>query len=370
MTGLKTDNRNNNFPLIRLLGAVFVFVGHMGEIFGTQPALLGGIPVQEIGVGMLFLVSGYLITKSWLSDPNILRFSIRRFLRLWPPFAVCVILIAFVAGPLLSDLGTEGYFQNGGYLWYLRNLRFFIIYALPEVFTDLPIPNSMNGSFWTMPVEAALYLITPILLTLLRVKGKNERSFPAAVILTGGMIGFDFYLRVFHAGERVIFYGTEWISAYHLIVFYMIGVLFTYEKAKKLLNLQAGCIAICIMLVSQITPAPYQYLVMYLTLPYFVLSYVFTARPVFHALDRKMELSYGIYLYGFFFQQLVAYFRGFYSLPLTYLQGLLISAVPTLLAAVLSFYLVEKPMMRLSRVILQRLSPKQGKKTAIKGGRQ
>ena len=159
--------RENNFPLIRLTAAVFVFAGHMGLILGGQPPLLGGLPLHELGVGMLFLISGYLITKSWLSDPHPLRFAVRRFLRLWPPFAVLVLLLALAAGPLLSSLGPEGYFRSG---WggYLRNLRFYIVYALPGVFTDLPLPNSMNGSLWTMPVEAGLYVLTPVLLTVMR----------------------------------------------------------------------------------------------------------------------------------------------------------------------------------------------------------
>ena len=368
MANQNTHSRNNNFPAVRLLGAVFVFGGHMGEIMGTDPPLFGRIPLQEIGVALLFLVSGYLVTKSWLSDPNLLRFGIRRFLRLWPPFAVVVLLMAFVAGPLLSELGIVGYFQHGGVVWYLRNLRFLIVYNLPGVFTHIPIPNSMNGSFWTMPVEAALYVVTPVLLTLLRVKGKGERTFPAAVALAAAAVGFDFYLRLFHTGDRVLFYGTDWISAYHLVVFYLMGLLYTYEKMRRLLNLQAGCALMCIIPFSLVTPAPFQYLVMQLVLPYAVLSFVFTAKPIFHALDRKMELSYGIYLYGFFFQQLVAYFRGLYSLPLTYMQGLLISAVPTLLAAVLSFYLVEKPMMRLSRAVIRRLTPQVKEGHALRGG--
>ena len=108
-----TGGRENNFPLIRLTAAVFVFAGHMGLILGGQPPLLGGLPLHELGVGMLFLISGYLITKSWLSDPHPLRFAVRRFLRLWPPFAMLVLLLALAAGPLLSSLGPEGYFRSG-----------------------------------------------------------------------------------------------------------------------------------------------------------------------------------------------------------------------------------------------------------------
>lgn len=347
-------SRENNFPFVRLIAAVFVFAGHMGVILGSQPPLLAGFPLHELGVGMLFLISGYLITQSWLSDPHPLRFAVRRFFRLWPPFAVFILIMVFVSGPLLSSFGIKGYFQSN-FAGYLRNLRFFITYALPGVFTDLPVPNSMNGSLWTMPVEASLYIFTPILLTILRVKKKSESTFVPVAILTGAAIGLDLVLRMFFSDKWIVVYGTELISSWHLIVFYIIGIFFTYEKARKMLNIQAGCASLCLILLLQYSPTVLQHLVMYIVFPYFVFSVVFAPDPLFKNLDRKLEISYGIYLYGFFFQQLIVYFRGLYGWGLTYMQALIISAVPTVLAAVLSYYLIEKPAIRISRCLIRKI---------------
>ena len=161
--------KKNNFNIVRFLGAAFVFAGHMGILMGGAAPLMGSFPLHEIGVAVLFTISGYLITKSWLSDPHPIRFAVRRFFRLWPPFAVLILLMVFVAGPLLSDLGTTVYFESD-YTSYLRNLRFFTAYSLPGVFTTLPAANSVNGSLWTMPVEAFLYIVTPLLLSLIRAK--------------------------------------------------------------------------------------------------------------------------------------------------------------------------------------------------------
>lgn len=346
--------RENNFPLIRLTAAVFVFAGHMGLILGGQPPLLGGLPLHELGVGMLFLISGYLITKSWLSDPHPLRFAVRRFLRLWPPFAVLVLLLALAAGPLLSSLGPEGYFRSG-WAGYLRNLRFYIVYALPGVFTDLPLPNSMNGSLWTMPVEAGLYVLTPVLLTVMRVKKKGEGTFPLAAAIAAAAILLDICVRTFRPDAWIVVYGTELVSSWHLVVFYLIGVLFTYEKARRFLNLQAGCALMCLMLLGQYSMAPLQQLVMYTVFPYFIFSLAFAPQPLFRGLDRRMELSYGIYLYGFFFQQLTVYFRGLYGWELTYTEAFLISAAPTVLAAALSCCLVEEPCRKLTRYLVGKL---------------
>ena len=344
----QNGTRENNFSIIRLTATVFVFAGHMGVILGMQPPLLGGFPLHETGVMMLFLISGYLITMSWLSDPHPLRYGIRRFFRLWPPFAVMILIMVFLAAPLVSDLGVQGYFQSS-YKAYLRNLQFFITYSQPGVFADLPVANTTNGSLWTMPVEAALYVLTPLILTVVRVKGRSKLSFCVMMFLTGAAVLTDFFLRVFCSGMGIVIYGTDLLPAYHLMVMYFIGMLFTYEEARKCLNLQVGCAVMPLLLFCQVLSGPVQYLVFYAVFPYFIFSFVFAPKPVFKSFGRKMDLSYGIYLYGFFFQQLMVSLQLQNSVPLSYFKTFLASLLPTLAAAFLSWNLVEKPVLRFSR---------------------
>jgi len=349
-------SHNNNFTIIRMIATAFVFIGHMGMIQSGTPLLFGSYSLHELGVGILFLISGYLITKSWLSDPHPLRYAIRRFFRLWPPFAVMILVMVFLTGPLLSDLGIEGYFAST-YKTYLRNLCFFIVYAQPGVFSNNFLANTTNGSLWTMPVEAAAYVLTPILVTVLRVQHGTDRSrtnysFYTAALLTAAAVAFDLYLRVFQADALVVFYGTDLIAAWHLITMYIIGTFFTYEQTQKYLNLQVACVAGCILLIFQSSSVFLQYLSLYLILPYFIFSFAFAPNAKFSKIGRKLEPSYGIYLYGFFFEQLIMSLQQTYNLNLTYFQSLILSAVPTLIAAILSYYLVEKPAQQLSRFLL------------------
>lgn len=350
---IEKDSRNNNFSMIRLAATVFVFAGHMGVLRGAQPPLFGSFSLHELGVGMLFLISGYLITMSWLSDSDPICYGIRRFFRLWPPFTVMILIMIFAAGPLLSNLGIQGYFQSG-YKAYLHNLRFFITYSLPGVFSGLPCPNTVNGALWTMPVEAFLYLLTPVLLIVFRVKSRSRRSFYFMAAFTAASVAFDIYLRIFCSNAVVVFYGADCIAAYHLMVFYMIGILYTYREMKKYLNIQIGCAAMCLLLLFQFAAGPLQYLLLYIILPYFVFSFVFAVNPVFCKMERRMELSYGIYLYGFFFQQCIVSLNQRYEINLSYLEAFVLSALPTLAAAVLSYFLVEKPAQRFSRCLIRK----------------
>lgn len=346
--------KKNNFNIIRFLGAFLVFAGHMGILMGGAAPLMGSFPLHEIGVAVLFTISGYLITKSWLSDPHPIRFAVRRFFRLWPPFAVLILLMVFVAGPLLSDLGTTAYFESD-YTSYLRNLRFFTAYSLPGVFTTLPAANSVNGSLWTMPVEAFLYIVTPLLLSLIRAKSGKKASFRAMSVITVIVVAVDLYLRAFCAGVQVVVYGTDVIAAYHLITFYVVGMLFTYEETRKYLNLQAGTVGMCVLLFVQFSYGPLQYLLLYTILPYFLFSLAFVEEPRFYKFGTRFDITYGIYLYGFFFQQLAVQLVIAGKIPPNYTAAFLASAVPTLAAAFLSYVIVEKPSLKLSGWLLKKM---------------
>lgn len=350
---LQGKNRDNNFTMIRFLAAVFVFVGHMGMILGGDPPEFGGIYMHEMGVGILFLMGGYLIAQSWIRDSNPLRYVIRRFFRLWPPFAVAVLVLTFVAGPLVSTLGVRGYFDSW-FTLYLRNLRFFPVFAQPGVFTNQQISNVTNGSLWTMPVEAAFYVLTPFLMLVFRVMGHPKSSFRVLAAVAGIMCVIDVFLRAFHETTMVVVYGTDLVAAYHLLVLYIIGILFTYDEIKQYLNLQIGCVGLVAMFLVQLGPKPLRYLAMYVVLPYFIFSFALVAKPIFKNFGKTYEPSYGIYLYGFFFQQLIVMLQQNIGIELGFILSMLISAIPTMMAATLSYYFIETPTQRLSSFLVKK----------------
>lgn len=100
----KTNSRENNFNIIRFMAAIMVMAGHMAYIGGYSLPTLWGQGIQSLGVKIFFLIGGYLISKSWLSDPNPLRYSIKRIFRIFPALVIYTVIAAYVVGPLLSDL--------------------------------------------------------------------------------------------------------------------------------------------------------------------------------------------------------------------------------------------------------------------------
>ena len=349
MTGVQNNvslkpRRENNFNIIRLVAALFVMGGHMGYIAGTPVPAFAGVQVHTIGVSIFFIIGGYLIAKSWQSDPHPARYALKRFVRIWPPLAVFVLLMTYVAGPLLSELGRDGYFQSW-YASFLSNLRFYIVFALPGVFSDLPYPNAVNGSLWTIPVEVALYVLCPLILCLVGLLRREKARHLLLVFLAAAAVLAEALRLIFTPGP-MIFYATSWSSAWPLIAYFLVGMVYTIPAVQKLLHLQWAVLFLLIMGCVSFS-APVQTALLYLVLPYFIFSFAFTSQPVFSRVSSKYELSYGIYLYGFFFQQLAVWCSVRYQWALTHMELFILSLFPTLLAAWLSCVLVERPLQQL-----------------------
>jgi peptidoglycan/LPS O-acetylase OafA/YrhL len=115
-------SRLNNFDLMRLFGAVLVIYGHSYPLTGAVGPGFAANGIATIGVKIFFVVSGYLIAQSWLRDPNLFRFLIRRCLRILPALFVLVLVTAFMLGPWLSRLPASEYFAHPGTYNYLKNI--------------------------------------------------------------------------------------------------------------------------------------------------------------------------------------------------------------------------------------------------------
>ena len=88
---------------MRGLLALVVVVWHMCSPFGA-PWLLAA---ADLAVGMFFVLSGYALTRGWTG--NFPAFLVRRLVRLWPVYALCLGAGYVVAGvdPVWSE-----------FLWY------------------------------------------------------------------------------------------------------------------------------------------------------------------------------------------------------------------------------------------------------------
>ena len=158
---MATADRANNFNLIRLILASLVILAHSPEmidgdrhrelaarLFGTWTSL------GELAVAGFFILSGYLITQSWLRDPWIPAYVWRRILRIYPGFLVAGLL----SGLVLAPLGTNPrYWDEWNGLSFIKGLIKLTL-QLPAAFAAVPYPM-INGPVWTIQYEFVCYFL-------------------------------------------------------------------------------------------------------------------------------------------------------------------------------------------------------------------
>src|ERR1700678_4151390 len=100
--------RRNNFNTLRLLFAVLVIFSHSYPVvFGTDEReplyryTRGAYTLGAMAVAFFFVVSGFLITRSWLNSAATVEYIKKRCLRIFPGYAM-VGLVCFAVIPPLA----------------------------------------------------------------------------------------------------------------------------------------------------------------------------------------------------------------------------------------------------------------------------
>lgn len=310
---MKNNNsacRANNMATLHLIAALFVMYGHHCAVLGCGVPILLGASIQAIGVKVIFLISGYLITKSLWSIKGtrvkaILIYSIKRLGRLYPEYIMCLLVSALVIGPLFTKLTWAEYWRSGEQImWYINwNLRMFPNYSLPGVFASNIYPNAVNGSLWTMPVELSLYIL--ILCVFILSKNGRIRRIIFAIVTSAIVVVFLTRITLIPY-EYCVWYGTDWFQALNVMPYFLIGgvaYLFNWERYT---NIQLSAVLVLVFAGGFATTTAFiNEMICLIVLPYFVISLMLAAEQCLSLKKLHGEYAYGMYLYGFVIQQCV-----------------------------------------------------------------
>ena len=343
-----SNSRKNNFNIIRFVAAMMVILGHMCHLMGVPVSMFLGQPVSTIGVKIFFLISGYLIAKSYMNDSNVLRYTVRRVFRILPGLIGVVCFAVFIVGPIFTTLPVKEYFFHGMTRAYLKNIFLYIQYFLPGVFENNIYPNAVNGSLWTLPIEVFMYILLPVVFFLFRKCNKAKLALVCAVLLEASSL----LLGKLKPDAYYVVYATDVVSALTIIPYFFLGAAFVSDKLRKYLNIQVATGLICIMAMLNLNEMTTE-IVLFFGLPYFIFSFTFVENPKFEKCFSKNDLSYGIYLYGFVIQQMLTPKLTEMGLGLN-VQFVICAAVSLAFAAV-SWFVIEKPAQNLSKCLLKKL---------------
>ena len=157
-------HQRNNFDGLRLIAALMVLYSHQFALMGqSEPKPLGPYTLGTLGVVFFFTISGFLITQSWLNDPDITRYSLRRALRIWPALFINVTVLGVLAAIFSPDVRFVA-------IKFIISNTFFI--RFDSYFFSNKYPQ-LNGPLWTIPIEVLCYL----LLALMALASKNKLQY-------------------------------------------------------------------------------------------------------------------------------------------------------------------------------------------------
>lgn len=177
----KNIQQPNNFNIIRLLLAIYIFLSHFLVLSGGSNDVL--IIDGADRVRGFFVISGFLIYASFCRSKSLKSYFIKRGRRIFPSYFFVVIFFS-IALFFISSLSPAEYFSSQWIRYLTSNLLFsnFIQPTLPGVFAD-NVSSAVNGSLWTIKIELMCYVALPVLIYLCRKVKINPFIFFGGVIL-------------------------------------------------------------------------------------------------------------------------------------------------------------------------------------------
>ena len=310
-----SPNRLNNFDLIRLLAAVQVVVthaiGHTPLVMQLSPwgrqlfealMLLPGVPV-------FFVISGFLIAKSFERNPaDVAGYFWRRGLRIFPALWVCLLVTLAVLGGF-GFLQGEFLFSKTFAAWLAGQVSFLQFYN-PEHFRGFGI-GVANGALWTITVELQFYVFIPIIHYLTTARPLVRKWLVAALFF----ISFASYCVMDHqvngpagfSGAPIAYKLLHVTLIPHLWMF-LLGILihWNFDRLRpwlegRFLPYLLGYAAFMALLVTLIDhrslPFYLAYLPSRILLALATIAAAYSARPLSQKLLGGTDISYGIYIY-------------------------------------------------------------------------
>jgi peptidoglycan/LPS O-acetylase OafA/YrhL len=334
--GRTADHRENNFDALRVVLAALVLFSHSFPLVaGTNDAepffrlSSGQVTGGELAVDFFFVISGYLITRSWLASRSTDGYLKKRIRRIYPGYLACLVvtiaITALCAGSRAREYTSAALlYQKDALLEGALLLKYGLL-DNPVAFAANPWPHAANGSLWTLQPELYCYL----LVAGLGVTGALRRR-PVTILWAVLFAGYA--LQLLHTGNVQN-------SFWRLTLYFGAGALFFLHRDRVrfghplLLALAVGAVVL-----GPVVP-PLLLIVLPAAGSYLLLSFAFSSRIRLHGFAKRGDISYGLYLYAFIVQQAIVYAVGIRSPLMLFATALPVAC----LLGWLSWRYVEQP---------------------------
>ncbi len=346
---------DNGFNLVRLVCALLVVVYHAFQMNTAAPgardpasALLA--PNTDLGglaVGVFFIISGMFITRSWMADPHVGRFALRRVARLVPGLFVCLLLTTVLAVGLFSAQGWSGLLDPAPWRFIFGNsVLHGLQYNIPP--EELRIAGvlggqDLNGPLWTLYWEGRMYVMVALI------------GLAAFLPLAAWMRGAAIFLLLAANLWPEVLSGYVWET--RMWSLFLAGMLLqTLARDVRIGPVQVACALALAALnwtrSAALTPSPLTWFGIALVAGA-VAMWVGSSRVPGTGHVQRHDYSYGIYIYHW---PILLMLRDALP-PMGPLRLLAFGLAVIVPVAMLSWHLVESPALRATRRWLARHRP-------------
>ena len=337
---MQIDNKNNNFGFLRLFLAILVIVSHSPEaIDGNRNRelltnIFGTLSFGEFAVNGFFLISGYLIHKSYENSSSLKSYFYKRVLRIYPAFIVAHIFFMLCIVPLL--LNFHSLFNLEIKYWLKSVVRMLILdspYPVDGVFDKNPY-KATNISMWTIRYEFLCYLAIP-LLSYLPVNKIKVLSVVITLYVISGIFDINF-----STPYPII---IELKQVLRLFSAFLIGEIFYIYREKIIYNKALTFVSI-FGLIALLFNDRFAEIGLMTFGAYLLFNFALNYKSKYlNKVGSKVDLSYGIYLYAWPIQNLFIQYQSNLNPYMLMIYTLVISSM----IACLSWFYVEKPFIQL-----------------------
>lgn len=324
----------HTFDLLRVLAAFGVLFSHVFLVTGRTGGTFGAAVLGLFAVRLFFVISGFLVAKSWVSSGRFTTFARNRVLRIFPGLAVVTLVSTFALGPLFTTLPLNAYFHDPATYRYLLSAALDNQRGLPGVFTENLHSGLLNGSLWTIPYEFAMY---GVLAACGLITGRHFRWAILAIYMLM-VTGCIFYLQFLSAPpqlreleEHALDFGAYFFGGATIWCF------------REVVVLRGSLVALCCAALILRNALGIDAIVWNLALPYIAIWIGMQPAPGWTAHFQRNDYSYGLYIWAFPIQQAVVSLIG----PGSFMLNLLLASAAAFAAAALSWHLVERPFLAL-----------------------
>ena len=284
-------NNKNCFDFLRFFFAANILLAHLCELSQNKSLeFLSNFSNSSIAVKGFFIISGFLVAKSYTNTPSLKEYFIKRAKRILPAYIIVLLFSAIILS-FFSSFSFSVYFSDINVYQYLGwNSIFlnFICPCLPGLFEN-NLMCTVNGALWTLKVEEGFYIVLPFIFYAIN-KTKKPFLILGVLYVLSLLYWFvmDFYLNQPLLAKQL----PGYLAYFATGIFLFLNFDFVLENKKSLFTL-----AVLLLIFSNFSD--FQIDIFYPAAFGLTLIIIAYNLPFLNNFGKYGDFTYGLYIYHF-----------------------------------------------------------------------